>query len=35
MGGLGTGEVQVHPQQDQASSGWMVRWWVLNHSGPM
>jgi hypothetical protein len=34
-GGLGMGKVQVHPQQVQASSGWMVRWRVLNHSGPM
>jgi len=34
-GGLGMGEVQVHPQQVQASSGWMVDRWVLNHSGPL
>jgi len=34
-GGLGTREVQVHPQQVQASNGWMVRRWVLNHFGPV
>jgi len=33
--GPGTGEVQVHPQQVQASSGWMVRRRVLNHSNPV
>jgi len=27
--------IQVHPQQVQASSGWMVRRWVLNHSSPV